>query len=374
MNLIKFYNNGADSTVISQLSKQFDIDEKVMEIIYSKGYQTSEQIATFLSPTKQNYVDPFLLSGMTEGVAKIREAVKQNKKILIFGDYDVDGMSATAIMLGVLKKLGNNASYYLPNRVIDGYGLTNSVIDKICKNSKPDLIITVDCGITCYEEVEYCKSLGIDIIITDHHEIPEIVPDCIVINPKLKDQKFEFNGLCGTGVAFKIAQAILGFQESEIFLSIATIATIADIVPLTDENRVIVSKGLSVFDKYLPFGLKIMCKENKLDTNKIEASDIAFKIAPKLNASGRMGDAAVSLELMLETNATKVRSLLEKINNYNQKRQDICNKVYEDCIEMLKYKNMSQTPVIILKSKEWDRERTLLDSTKIELTISNFSV
>ncbi len=354
MNLIKFYNNGADGTVIRQLSKQFDIDEKVMEIIYSKGYQTSEQIATFLSPTKQKYVDPFLLSGMKECVEKIREAVKQNKKILIFGDYDVDGMSATAIMLGILKKLGTNASYYLPNRFIDGYGLTNSVIDKICQKSKPDLIITVDCGITCHDEVEYCKSLGIDIIITDHHEIPDVIPDCIVVNPKLKDQAYTFNGLCGTGVAFKIAQAILGFQESEIFISIATIATIADIVPLTDENRVIVAKGLNVFDKYLPYGLKVMCKQNKLDPNKLEASDIAFKIAPKLNASGRMGDAAVSLELMLESNAAKVKALIEKINNYNQKRQEICNKVFDDCAEMLKNQNMSQTPVIILKSKEWD--------------------
>ena len=335
MKLIKFYNDGADSTVISQLSNHFGLDNRVMEIIYSKGYHKIDEIAEFLSPETQKYVDPYLLSGMSECVDKIKNAVSQNKKILVFGDYDVDGMSATAIMLLMLKKLGNNALYYLPNRFVDGYGLTNEVIYKICVSmGKPDLIITVDCGISCYNEVEYCKKLGIDIIVTDHHEIPEIVPDCIVVNPKLKDQKYDFDGLCGTGVAFKIAQAILGYAESEMFLPIATIATIADIVPLKKENRIIVSKGLKVFSKYLPQGLKFLFKQNKLDIKNIEASDIAFKIAPKLNASGRMG--------------------VEKINDHNQKRQEICNNVYDDCMEMLKNKNMSQTPIIILKSKNWD--------------------
>lgn len=354
MKLIKFYNDGASSTVISRLSNQFNIDKNVMEIIYSKGYRTEEEISKFLSPCEQKFVDPFLLEGMQECVNKIREAVRLNRKILVFGDYDVDGISATSIMLSTLLKLGNKAEYYLPNRFIDGYGLTNEVIDKLCKNNKPDLIITVDCGITCYKEVEYLKSMGIDIIVTDHHEIPEILPDSIVVNPKLENQKYKFNGLCGTGVAFKIAQAILGEKECEEFLPIAAIATIADIVPLTDENRVIVAKGLKVLDKYLPYGLRMLFKQNKLQLDKTEASDIAFKIAPKLNASGRMGDASDSLELILETNPAKVKFLINKINDHNTKRQELCNKVYEDCQEMLKNANMSNMPIIILKSQNWD--------------------
>ena len=355
MKLIKFYNDGADGTVISELSKQFDLDKRVMEVIYSKGYHTKDEIAKFLSPLEQNYVDPFLLSGMRDCADKIKKAAQEGKKILIFGDYDVDGMSATAIMIKLLKKLGNEANYYLPNRFVDGYGLTKEVIDKICLTmQKPDLIITVDCGITCHDEVEYCKQLGIDIIVTDHHEIPEVLPKCIVVNPKLPNQAYTFDGLCGTGVAFKIAQAILGFADSEQFLPIATIATIADIVPLREENRIIVAKGLKVFNQYLPQGLKFLFKQNKLDTKNLEAADIAFKIAPKLNASGRMGDASDSLKLMLETNIVKIRELVEKINDHNQKRQEICNAVYDDCVEMLKDCNMSKTPIIILKSEKWD--------------------
>ena len=191
MKLIKFYNDGADSTVISSLAQKFGVNKKVIEIAYSRGYKTEGDLQVFFNPTNQNYYDPFLLSGMKEAVEKITWYASNKKDILIFGDYDVDGMSATAIMLKMLKKLGAYARYYLPNRFIDGYGLTCEVIDKICKNKKPDLIVTVDCGITCYKEVEYCKQLGIDIVITDHHEIPEILPNTIVVNPKIVSNSME---------------------------------------------------------------------------------------------------------------------------------------------------------------------------------------
>lgn len=354
MKFIKFYNDGADDAIISQFAQKFNIDKRVMEIIYSKGYKTEQQVQSFLEPLNQPFINPFDLSGMKECVDIILDATKKQKDILIFGDYDVDGISATSIMIKTLKKLGVDARYYLPNRFIDGYGLTNAVIDKICANQKPDLIVTVDCGISCKNEVEYCKSLGIDIVVTDHHEIPEELPNTVIVNPKLPNQKYTFNGLCGTGVAFKISQALVGFENCEDILPIAAIATIADIVPLTDENRVIVSKGLKLFNKHLPYGLRQMVKQNKLNINAMDASDIAFKIAPKLNASGRMGDASDSLELIMETDPVKVKALLDKINSHNLKRQELCNKVYEDCVEMLKYENMSELPAIILKSNDWD--------------------
>lgn len=353
MNLIKYYNESADSTRILEYSKQFNVDPKVMEIIFSKGYTTPEEISVFLTPTDQKFVDPFKLSGMKQCVDKIQEAIYEKKRILVFGDYDVDGMSATAIMLKMLSKKGVKADYYLPNRFVDGYGLTNDVIDKLNAEFSPQLIITVDCGITCYEQVEYCKKLGIDIIITDHHELPEILPDTIIVNPKILNQEYTFNGLCGTGVAFKIAQAIMQ-DDCEEFLPIAAIATIADIVPLKDENRVIVAKGLKCLNNYLPYGLKLLFKQNKLNLDRVDSSDIAFKIAPKLNATGRMGDASISLKLMLETDIVKIKELLGKITECNTKRQDLCSKVFDDCEEMLKDKNMSKLPAIILKSDEWD--------------------
>lgn len=353
MNLIKYYNVSANSTLILEYAKKFNVDPKVMEIIFSKGYTTPEKISAFLTPTKQSFVDPFKLSGMEQCVQKIKDAVSNNKRILIFGDYDVDGMSATAIMIKMLAKLGTKADYYLPNRFIDGYGLTNEVIDKLNAQFSPQLIITVDCGITCYEQVEYCKKLGIDIIVTDHHELPEILPDTVVVNPKITNQEYKFNGLCGTGVAFKIAQAIMK-DDCEEFLPIAAIATIADIVPLRDENRVIVAKGLKCLNSYLPYGLKQLFKQNKLNLNNVDSSDIAFKIAPKLNATGRMGDASISLKLMLETDIAKVKELLIKITECNTKRQDLCSQVFDECMEMLKKENMSSLPIIILKSQKWD--------------------
>lgn len=354
MKFIKFFNDSQDSAIIESFASEFNLDKTVMEIIYSKGYKSREEISKFLTPLNQPFEDSLKLSGMVDCVKKIREAIKNNKRILIFGDYDVDGLSATAVMLKTLKKMNCDASYYLPNRYIDGYGLTIDVIDKICADEKPDLIITVDCGITCYKEVEYCKSIGIDIIITDHHEIPDILPDTIVVNPKLENQEYKFNGLCGTGVAFKIAQALIGELNTEDLLPIVAIATIADIVPLREENRIIVAKGLKLMKKYLPYGLKMMFKENKINLDNLEASDIAFKIAPKLNASGRMGDASDSLKLILETDPVKVKNQIRLILEHNTKRQELCNKVFDDCIEMLKGQNMSQVPAIILKSENWD--------------------
>lgn len=219
---------------------------------------------------------------MKQLIDRVKLAKELKDKVLIFGDYDVDGVSATSIMIKALKQFGIKADFYLPNRYIDGYGLTNAVIDKIADLYAPNLIITVDCGISCYQEVEYAKNKGIEIIVTDHHEIPEIIPDTVVVNAKLPNQEYPFRELCGTGVAFKFAQALLGEKEAEPFLPIAAIATIVDIVPLVDENRTIVVRGLKLCERYLPIGLKMMFKEYDIPISKPNATDISFKIGPNL--------------------------------------------------------------------------------------------
>lgn len=347
----KFFNENVEDA--SFFANKFDISPKVMKLILSRGMNTEEKIKEYLNP--QVFHDPFLLSGMKELKERILIAKNLGDKILIFGDYDVDGVSATAIMLKTLEKMGIKADYYLPNRYVDGYGLTCDVIDKIIKLYAPDLIITVDCGISCYKEVDYAKEKGIEIVITDHHEIPEIVPDTIVLNAKLAGQDYPFNGLCGTGLAFKISQALLGNEKAEEFLPIAALATIADIVPLVDENRTIVTKGLKLFEKFLPVGIKTLIKENKLGINKITSTDISFKIAPKLNASGRMGDASDSLMLYLEKDPQKIKNYIEKIKGHNTKRQEICGKIFDDCEDMLKKINLKDIRVISLSSKKWDQ-------------------
>ena len=347
----KFFNKDADK--VKHFAEQFNLSERMSELLLSRGLNTSEDIEEFLNPKKLH--DPFLLKGMKKLVDRVKLARELKDKVLIFGDYDVDGVSATSIMIKTLKIYGIEADYYLPNRYVDGYGLTNQVIDKIASLCAPNLIITVDCGISCYNEVEYAKNLGIEICVTDHHEIPEIIPDTIVVNAKLPDQDYPFRELCGTGVAFKFAQALLGEKEAKQFLPETAIATIVDIVPLLDENRAIVSLGISLCEKYLPIGLKMMFKEFDISITKPNATDISFKIGPKLNASGRMGDAGDSLKLYFETDPVKIKKDIEKIKQHNTKRQDICNKIYEDCERALEKIDMRNLRVIVLASKSWDK-------------------
>ena len=347
----KFFNKDADK--VNYFASKFNLNPKIAELILSREIVTEDDFQEFLNPTVM--YDPFLLKGMKELVDRVKLAKEMKDKVLIFGDYDVDGVSATAIMIKALGEFGIKADYYLPNRYIDGYGLTNDVIDKIADIFMPNLIITVDCGISCYEEVEYAKNKGIEIIVTDHHEIPEILPDTIVVNAKQNDQEYPFKELCGTGVAFKFAQALLGDKKAEQYLPIAAIATIVDIVPLKDENRTIVTRGLSYCDKYLPIGLKMMFKEYDISTIKPNSTDISFKIGPKLNASGRMGDAGDSLKIYFETDPVKIKKDLEKIKQHNLKRQEICNKIYEDCEKALKNIDLKNIRVISLASKAWDK-------------------
>lgn len=353
MKFIKYANLEADSSNISVFAKNLSLDEKIVEILFNRGYKTQEEIYNFLHPETFKPQSPYDLDGLEEAVRKIKNAISSKKRILIFGDYDVDGISATTVLLKTLKTLGVKANYFLPNRYTDGYGLTISVLNKILPKYNPDLLITVDCGITAVEETKYLLSKGIDVIITDHHELGEELPNACIVNCKKPNQKYSFNGLCGTGVAYKLAQALLEKDDIEELLPIVAIATIADIVPLKDENRFLVYKGLKLLDK-LPAGVKALFKNNKLNLKFVNSTDIAFKIAPKLNASGRMGDANDSLNLYLENNPTTIKTLVEKINNHNTKRQELCSKVFDDANEMLKDQNLSELPAIILYNKTWD--------------------
>lgn len=353
---MKFIKNKCEVSpeFVCTCAKKFNISPLIMEQIINRGNDDIEKITEFLNPTSRSFHNPFLLSGMSEFVERIKKVKKSNERVLIFGDYDMDGVSATAIMIKTLKILGINANYYLPNRFVDGYGLTNSVLDKIKKEYNPQLIITVDCGISCYEEVEYARDkYGIEVIITDHHEIPDILPKTLCLNAKLPNQKYGFNGLCGTGLAFKISEALIGNQAKEKFLAIACIATIADIVPLVDENRAIVFKGLKMLNK-LPIGLKLLIKKLGININKCTSSEISFKLAPKINASGRMGDAQDSLKLYLNDNVMECKSLIDKILHHNNNRRDLCTVVENDCNEVLNKINM-YSPSIIMASKNWDQ-------------------
>ncbi|MBQ9786283.1 MAG: DHH family phosphoesterase, partial [Clostridia bacterium] len=364
MKFIKYFDAGVDNSKVKEFSEHFGISETVMKIILARGYDTKEKVSDFLWPEKLELESPFALNGMAEAVRTIKEYISQNKKILVFGDYDVDGISATAILVKTIRKMGGYCNYFLPNRYVDGYGLTTAVIDKVKRLYTPELIVTVDCGLTAYAEVEYAKTLGIKMIVTDHHEIGDTIPDCTVINTKFTNQQYSFRGLCGTGVAYKLANALLGFEETEEFLPIVSIATIADIVPLVGENRTLVRLGFERMN-LLPNGIKQMFMHNKVNILKPDAGDIAFKIAPKLNASGRMGDAVDSLLLYFETNPIKIKALIEKIMGHNTKRQALGNAVSADCEKILKDKDITNMPAIILWKEDWDHGILGIECSKI---------
>lgn len=346
-----YFNKDADKAQF--FSEKFNLSPFIMGLILSRVGADEEKIAEYLNPKK--VLSSFDLNGVSQFCERIELAQKMGDKIVIFGDYDVDGVSATAIMIKALKRKGIDANYYLPNRYVDGYGLTKATIDKVIDKFNPNLIITVDCGISCHDEVEYAKERGVEVIVTDHHELPEVLPDTLVINAKIPNQKFGFDGLCGAGLAYKLSEALLGEKVAEDLLPIAAIATIADIVPLMSENRRIVTKGLKLFERHLPVGIKALLKENKVPISAPSASAISFKIAPKINASGRMGDAADSLKLYLETDPVKIKKLLEKIGQHNSKRQLLCNKIFDDAVKALQKVNLKNLRVITLASKKWDQ-------------------
>src|SRR3989338_3619840 len=275
--------------VIKNTDKSKTTFEKILS---NRGMREVEEL--------KNFHDPFLFLDMKRSSERIEKAVKDKERIIIFGDYDADGITAAAILIHTLKKMGANLSYRLPNRVTDGYGLSEKFIDEfIEKNIK--LVVTVDCGISCGKEIKKAKESGIDVIITDHHTIPAKAPESsyATIHPKYKNSEYPFKELTGAGVALKLAQALIyrNLQEEEkekfffSLLDLATIGTIADLGPLVDENKLIVKKGLEILANTKWHGLKKIKKlTNIKDGDRIDPGKIGFQIAPRLNAAGRIGD------------------------------------------------------------------------------------
>lgn len=351
MKYISTLDDNFDNEYNIEMSNFFNLDKHLVHLLRSRGIDTKEKLKKFLNPSISDLHDPYLFEDMKKVVDKIQYHLENNSKILIFGDYDVDGISASAILLKYFTEIGANVTNFMPNRYEDGYGLSIATLSRLFNNAKPDLIITVDCGITAVEEVEYLKSQNVEIIVTDHHEKGEILPDCLIINPKIS-QSYPFHQLCGAGVALKLVQALGGINSITNYLPICAIATIADIVELFDENRAIVYLGLKDMDK-VPIGIKKLMQECGLDEN-CKSSDIAFKLAPKINASGRMGSAQTSLNLYLENNPLEIKKLCKQILDYNVQRQNLCDIVYKDVKAELKDKDIFRISAIVMSSENWD--------------------
>ena len=364
----KWQVNEIDNNEIERIEKNFNISKLVASIIAGKGLKTDEEIEVFLHPRRTDFHNPFLMPDMEKAANRIVEAIKNNEKVAIYGDYDVDGITSSTVLHRFLKDRGLNTNIYIPNRLCEGYGLNAEEIKKIAEEGHT-LMITVDCGITGKAEVELAKSLGIDTIVTDHHEPPEELPEAIaVVDCKRKDNKYPFRELAGVGVTFKLTQAIskiLNLKEEENlkYLHIVCIGTISDIVPLVDENRTISKLGLMLLNQTKNVGLKVLLES--LGYKKIDSTAVSFGIAPRVNACGRMGHERVALELFLTDDVKRARELAKELNDFNTKRQEIEKRIFEEALEQIKNGQEEKNPCIILRKENWHHGVIGIVSSKI---------
>ncbi len=352
MELKKIQSENCTEKNISHIVDKFGVSRDVAEILLLRGFLKDDEVSKFLHPSISDMHDPYLFNEMDVVVKRIRQAIQNKESVLIFGDYDVDGITSSYILLDYFRSVGLSANTFLPNRYSDGYGLTRDAVEYVLNTYQPNLIITVDCGISGYTEVEYIKSKGVDVIVTDHHDCPEILPKCPIIDAKLPNQRYPFSELCGAGVALKVVEALAGRDTALKYLPVCAIATVSDIVPLVDENRIIVAHGLDKPMSAFPDGIVALAKELKLGA-KLTSQDVSFKLAPKLNAAGRMGDANHSLKLYLERDKNEIRKIITQLLEYNIERQELCNVVYADCVAELKNTNLANQKVIVLAKKGW---------------------
>ena len=341
--------------------KEFGFSEKLSRLLFIRGVVTKQQITDFSCNSPNRLHDPFLLKGMKEAVDRIDTAISKKERILIIGDYDCDGICSTAIMYKYLISRRANIRYFLPNRDSDGYGLTIELIKTLYDKFNPALIITVDCGISCHAEIEYAKSLGIECIVTDHHAIPELVPDCICVNPKFLDQEYPFKELCGAGVALKLVQALSssqstpedGIKEALRYVDICALATVSDIVSLHDENRVIVSLGLENLNAGSNPAITALAKSCNV-YGALKSTDISYKLGPKINASGRMGNAKRGLDLLLEKDPKKIEEIIESLTSLNSARQKLCFNITQEAEQIIEEQNLSQNNIIVVYKDNWE--------------------
>ena len=357
----------SDEEKVEKISKEFNISPLVATILVNKGLQSNQDIEKFLNPTRKDFYDPYLMPDMEIAVDRIIKAIDEKEKIIIYGDYDVDGITSITVLKKFLLERGAVVNDYIPNRLDEGYGLNKDAIKKIY-DEKYTLMITVDCGISGIEEVEYANSLGIETIITDHHEQAETLPNALaVVDAKRKDNKYPFNQLAGVGVVFKLIQAIsirLNLEEKEYlkYLDIVCVGTISDIVPLIDENRVIAKLGLKLVGVTKNVGLKALV--NSVGYKKIDSTCVSFGIAPRINACGRMGHQEEALKLFLTEDVDEAKQITSRLNEYNRERQEKEKKIFEEALDMIN-KDKNEEPCIILAGKNWHHGVIGIVSSKV---------
>lgn len=357
-----------DPTAISRLSKELKLSPLVAQVLIARGLTTAEDARAFLSARLSDLLDPSRLPGINDAADRVVAAVQDQRRITIYGDYDVDGVTATSVLWHCLSLAGATVDYYIPCRMEEGYGLNSEALRQLHEEDSTRLLISVDCGIASVSEAEVAEQLGLDLIITDHHHIGETLPtaSCLV-HPRLPGTDYPFGDLCGVGVAFKLAWAVcqrLGdgkkasprmreFLKSAVGLT--AIGTVADVVPLLDENRVIVRYGLQSIKDNPPMGLQALIAVSKLEEKpQLTAEDIGFGLAPRINAAGRLGQARLAVELLTTSDPERAVALAEYVDKLNNNRKTVERRIFKAAKEQIEeHPEWEEHATLVLANHDW---------------------
>lgn len=346
-----------DKDRATELAELTGEDPFAVLLAHSRGCDTPEAIYDFFHAASQELSSPFLIKDMDIGAARIRRAIENGERILVYGDYDADGVTATALLYTYLLNTGADADYYIPSRVADGYGLSSGTAEKVLEGGY-SLVVTVDNGIAAIEEAKFFKAHGVDLVVTDHHQAGETLPDCVaVIDPHRPDDPSPFKELAGVGVAFKLAAALEDGEYAAVlddYLDIVTLGTIADIVPLTGENRTLVSRGLAAIQNTSRPGLIALMESLSLGDKAVNSSTVAFALAPKINAAGRMGTADDALELLITEDFDRAAELAQSLQQLNTARQTTENQILSEVTALFERdRSYASDPVLVVAGKGW---------------------
>ncbi|WP_139490339.1 single-stranded-DNA-specific exonuclease RecJ [Brevibacillus dissolubilis] len=343
-----------DEALSEQIARECGISPLLARMLVIRGITTPENAHAFLNISVDQFHDPFLMDGMAESVERIRFAIEKGEPICIYGDYDADGVSSTSLMVHLMRQLGATFDYYIPNRFKEGYGLNNNALSYIHEQGFK-LVVTVDTGISAVEQVAHGQGLGLDIIVTDHHEPPAIIPDAFaVMNPKKETCQYPFDMLAGVGVAFKLGHALLG-QPPMHLADLAAIGTIADLVPLVDENRLLASFGLKQLNRTRNIGLQALIRVCGLAEKEIGAGNVGFAIGPRINAVGRLETAEAAVKLLTSDDQAEADKLAQTLDDLNTERQELVQRIAEEAEAMV----LEQFPpesnnVLVLAKEDWN--------------------
>lgn len=348
-----------DSGAVATLTNELGIQEVISKLLVQRGIDTPDAARAFFEPDRKALHDPFLFPGMREAVDRIIKALQERESIYVFGDYDVDGTTSASLLYLFFRDLGGNVRYYIPNRQNEGYGLSLDGMETAANNGA-NLVVTVDCGITSVEEIAHANSLGLDVIISDHHQAGDEIPDALaVLNPKLPGSPYPFKELAGVGVAYKLAQGVaktLELEEDYLdrYLDLVAVGTAADIVPLVDENRVFVRLGLDKLNRDPLVGIRALAETAHLRIGRIDVGQVIYGLAPRINAVGRLGSADRAVDLMITNNAQRARSLSLELEMENKNRRRIDTHTLDEALSDVEESfDPNENYTIVLAREAW---------------------